>query len=192
MSPATLSPHAPPMLRLSCDRYHAMIAQGLLTREDRVELIDGFLITKMSIGPAHSHVRSKLEKLLDRMFGDHAWVRGQEPITINEYSEPEPDISVVIPPGEKYAVRHPIPEEVIFAVEVADTSLKYDRETKIPLYAACGIAEAWLVDLTSRTVTVFSQPVGATYASQRTFGAADLVPVPGLDGASISVVELGL
>lgn len=187
-----LPPDSPPLMRLTCERYHSMIRAGQLTENDSIELINGYLVTKMSIGPNHSSVRTRLERLLNRRFGDTWLIRGQEPITIHEYSEPEPDIVVAKFRDDFYAERHPHPEDILLIIEVADTSLSFDRSAKVPLYASCGIAETWLVDLTQREVTAYRRPAGASYAEAQVYRAGDVLPLPGASGESIAVTELGL
>jgi Uma2 family endonuclease len=187
----SLPPHSPPLMRISCDRYHEMIASGGLREDDRIELINGYLVTKMSIGSRHSSVLSKLERLLHRMIREDLIVRGQNPVTIHEYSEPEPDVVVAKFRDDFYADRHPFPEDILLVVEVADTSLAFDREAKIPLYASCGIPEAWLVDLIHHEIHVFRRPDGASYQDTLVARAGDLLPVPGCT-ETLAVAELGL
>lgn len=187
----SLPPHSPPLMRISCDRYHEMIASGGLREDDRIELIEGYLVTKRSIGSRHSSVLSKLERFLHRIIRDDLIVRGQNPVTIHEYSEPEPDVVVAKFREDFYADRHPYPEDILLVIEVADTSLAFDREAKIPLYASCGIPESWLVDLIHHEIHVFRRPDGAKYQETLVFRSGDLLPVPGSTEA-LAVAELGL
>ncbi|MFZ4596944.1 MAG: Uma2 family endonuclease [Verrucomicrobiaceae bacterium] len=186
-----LPPESPPLMRLTCDRYHAMIQHGFLTEDDPVELINGYLVTKMSIGPNHGGTVNRLNRLLSKRLGDDVIIAVQNPITIHEYSEPEPDIVVAKHRDDFYANRHPQPEDILLVIEVADTSLAYDRSAKIPLYAACGIVESWLVDLAQHEVTVYRQPAGAAYAQSQVYRAGDLLPLPG-GQSTLAVDELGL
>lgn len=167
-----------------------MIRAGQLTENDGVELINGLLFTKMSIGPSHSSVRTRLERVLGKRYGDDWLIRGQDPITIHEYSEPEPDIVVAKFRSDFYAERHPYPADVLLVIEVADTSLTFDRNAKIPLYASCGIQEAWLVDLVQREVTVFRQPEGVVYREQHVYRSGDVIPLPAREDG-VGVAELG-
>jgi hypothetical protein len=187
----SLPPHSPPLMRISCDRYHEMIASGGLREDDRIELIEGYLVTKMSIGSLHSGMVNRLNRLLGRLFGDSAIVTIQNPVTIHEYSEPEPDVVVAKFREDFYADRHPYPEDILLVIEVADTSLAFDREAKIPLYASCGIPESWLVDLIHHEIHVFRRPDGAKYQETLVFRSGDLLPVPG-STETLAVVELGL
>jgi len=187
----SLPPHSPPLMRISCDRYHEMIASGGLREDDRIELINGYLVTKMSIGSLHSGMVNRLNRLLGRLFGDSAIVTIQNPVTIHEYSEPEPDVVVAKFREDFYADRHPYPEDILLVIEVADTSLAFDREAKIPLYASCGIPESWLVDLIHHEIHVFRRPDGAAYQETLVFRSGDLLPVPG-STETLAVAELGL
>ena len=187
----SLPPHSPPLMRISCDRYHEMIASGGLREDDRIELINGYLVTKMSIGSLHSGMVNRLNRLLGRLFGDAAIVTIQNPVTIHEYSEPEPDVVVAKFREDFYADRHPYPEDILLVIEVADTSLAFDREAKIPLYASCGIPESWLVDLIHHEIHVFRRPDGAAYQETLVFRSGDLLPVPG-STETLAVAELGL
>jgi hypothetical protein len=187
----SLPPHSPPLMRISCDRYHEMIASGGLREDDRIELIEGYLVTKMSIGSLHSGMVNRLNRLLGRLLGDSAIVTIQNPVTIHEYSEPEPDVVVAKFREDFYADRHPYPEDILLVIEVADTSLAFDREAKIPLYASCGIPESWLVDLIHHEIHVFRRPDGAKYQETLVFRSGDLLPVPG-STQTLAVAELGL
>lgn len=191
MLAAKLMPEAPPLMRISCDLYHTMIASGLLTPEHRVELIDGYLVTKKSIAPNHGATVNRLNWLLSRRLGDEVIVTVQNPITIHDYSEPEPDIVVAKFRDDFYAKQHPYPEDVLLVIEVADSSLAYDRDAKIPLYAAAGIPEVWLVDLAQSQVHVFRRPEGAVFTEQRSHKVGDTLRVPGVADVPISVSELG-
>lgn len=186
-----LPPYSPPLMRMNCDRYHAMIKHGFLTEDDPVELINGYVVTKMSIGPNQGGTVNRLNRLLSKRLGDDVIIAVQNPITIHEFSEPEPDIVVARHRDDFYADRHPQPQDILLVIEVADTSLAYDRSAKIPLYAACGIVESWLVDLAQREVTVYRQPAGAAYAQSQVYRTGDLLPLPGGQG-TLAVDELGL
>jgi len=190
MTLATLPPTAPPLVRITCDQYHSMIRSGVLREDDRVELIHGFLVTKMSIGSQHSGTVNRLQYLLNRSLGGNVILSVQNPITIHDYSEPEPDIVVAKFREDFYADTHPEPQDVLLAIEVADTSLAYDRDAKIPLYASCGIPSAWLVDLNSKSITVFDQPDGAAYTRSTVYSTGMSIPLPGTE-AELSLADLG-
>jgi len=192
MTLASPIPQSPPLMRISCDRYHEMIASGSLREDDHVELVHGYLVTKMSIGANHSGMVNRLNRLLSRLLGDSFIVTVQNPVTIHEYSEPEPDVVVARYRDDFYADRHPHPEDILLVIEVADTSLAFDRDAKIPLYASCGIPEAWLVDLNAGEVTRYSQPDGANFTAQQVCRKGDALPIPGGSGQVLAVADLGL
>lgn len=181
-----------PLARITCAKYHAMIESGALTEQDRLELINGHLVQKMPIGPNHAGVVKALNFLLSRQIGDRAIVAVQDPVTLGEYSQPEPDVVIVRFRSDFYRSSHPGPEDVLLVVEVADSSFHYDLNTKIPLYAAAGIPEAWLVDLTARSVSVFSRPKGESYGRCGVYTAGGEIKVAAFPDVSVAVADLGL
>lgn len=180
-----------PLARISCEKYHALIRSGAFTEDDRLELLNGYLIQKMSIGPNHAGAVKALNFLLSRRLGDRAIVAVQDPVTINEYSEPEPDIVVARFREDFYREKHPTPADILLVVEVADSSLSYDLNAKIPLYAAADIPEAWLVNLATRQITVFTRPDGAAYTQSRLCKSGDNLTMPGFADVIVKVDELG-
>jgi len=164
--------------RFTVDEYYRMAETGILAPDDRVELLDGEIVEMSPIGPRHAATVTRLEHLFHRLVGDHAIVRGQNPVRLDGYSEPEPDIALLMPRPDFYAADHPTPRDVLLIVEVADTSLRYDRHTKLPGYARAGIPEVWLVDLTADRVERYREPSGDTYADQQILGPeATLTPL---------------
>src|SRR6202142_4152630 len=132
-------------------------------RGERVELVRGTVVRKSPIGPSHASVVDRLVELLVPPLVGRARVRVQQPFAASDESEPEPDIAVV--PSGSYSERHP--DRAMLIIEVAESSLEYDRETKGPLYAACGVAEYWIVDVGDRVIDVCTEPSGGRYASVR-------------------------
>jgi len=145
------------------EEYHRMAEAGVLGPDDRVELVDGEIVEMSPIGSPHAACVDRLNVLLQRLVDARGIVRVQGPIRLDAHSEPQPDLSILKHRADFYASAHPAPGDVMLVVEVADTSLRYDRDVKIPLYARAGIAESWLVDLTSGTVDVFTQPAAHGY-----------------------------
>ncbi len=181
-----------PLARITTEQFHAMIQAGIYTEDDKIELIDGLLFKKMSIGSPYAALVNSLNFALVRRLGGRAIVAVQNPVAINEYSEPEPDISLLKLRPDFYRAAHPGPDDVLLVVEVADTSLVSDLNAKMPLYAAAGVPEAWLVNLNESTITVFTGPDGAAYQEAKLFKGDDAVPVPGFSDAVIPLKELGL
>jgi Uma2 family endonuclease len=148
-----------PVCRLSVSQYHEMIAAGILTHDDRVELLEGWLVPKMVKNPPHSTARHLTTKALERILPSGWHVRSQEPITLSD-SEPEPDVAIVRGDPEQYDRSHPGPEAVALVVEVADASLGRDRSIKNRVYARAGIPVYWIVNLQERRIEVYTDPSG--------------------------------
>ena len=157
--------------RFTVEEYHRLGEAGIFSEDDRVELIEGEIIDMAPIGTKHAECVSRLTRLFVR--GVEARVRVQDPILLGSGNEPQPDIAIVR--NRSYATAHPGPEDVLLLIEVADTSLAYDRSTKIPLYARHGIPEVWLVDLAGRAVEVFRQPSAEGYLNMSRHGPGDQI-----------------
>jgi Uma2 family endonuclease len=134
---------------------------GILHEDDRVELIEGELVETSAIGTRHFSCVNRLTRLLVMNVGDEAIVSVQNPVRLNEYTEPQPDLTVIRP--RDYRESLPIPEDVLLLIEVSDTTLAYERGVKLPLYARSGIKEVWIVDLPGETVTRFTGPSPGGY-----------------------------
>ncbi|MCL6500075.1 MAG: Uma2 family endonuclease [Firmicutes bacterium] len=148
---------------------------GILREDERLELIGGEIIEMAAIGSRHAACVGFFLDWLVRHLPMTAAVRVQDPIRLPPGSEPEPDIAVVRRRADFYATAHPGPDDVLLLIEVADTSLTYDRDVKMPLYAAAGIPELWLVDLTQDRVEVFRDPVDGHYRSVKVLARGDIL-----------------
>jgi Uma2 family endonuclease len=146
------------------EEYHRMAEAGILHEDDRVELIEGKLIQMAAIGSRHAACVKRLIKLLVREVGDSGVVGAQDPVVLPDSSEPEPDVAVLRPRDDFYAAGHPVPEDVLLLIEVSETSLEYDREVKLPLYARSGVPEVWVVNLSGEEILRYSLPEGEAYA----------------------------
>ncbi len=158
--------------RLTVNDYYRMAETGILTADDKVELIDGELIDMTPIGSRHAALVDRLNHLLLPALSRFAIVRVQQPVRLSDVSEPEPDIAVVLIRADFYESAHPKPDDIYLLIEVADSSLPYDRDLKLPLYARHGVREVWLVDIESKTLRMFRSPTRDGYA--RDFLAPDL------------------
>lgn len=147
-----------PVWRLSVDAYHRMIDAGIFGEDDRVELIEGELRAMPPIKAAHAGKNKRLNRLFSRLAADRAVVAVQDPLTLPPHSEPEPDLMLLRQRDDFYEAANPTAADVLLLVEIADTSLCYGRNTKIPLYAAHGITEVWLVDIPHRRVEIYRDP----------------------------------
>jgi Uma2 family endonuclease len=132
-----------------------------------VELLRGEVYQMSPIGPKHFYAVMRMDHRLREALGPKAVVAVQSPLRLFEDSEPEPDLLVLRPPLERYQDRLPTWEDVLLLVEVADTSLEFDREAKLPLYAEAGIPEVWLVNLKENLLEVYRDPRGGRYREIR-------------------------
>ena len=145
------------------DEYYRMAEVGLLSPDDRVELIEGEIVEMSPIGSTHGGTVKRSSTFLRRELGDAVIVSVQDPIHLNDFSEPQPDIALLRPREDFYTKSHPTSSEVLIVIEVADTSVNYDRNVKLPLYARAGIPEAWLMVLPKDVIEVHSQPENGKY-----------------------------
>jgi Uma2 family endonuclease len=150
--------------RFTLDEYHRMGEAGILAEDSRVELIAGEIVVREPIGAHHASTVDRLTRLWTMRLGNRAIVRVQGPVQFSqEDSELQPDVTLLRPRPDFYAAAHPLADDVLLLIEVADTSLLLDRRVKIPLYARAGIREVWLVDLTADRVEVYQAPQDNRY-----------------------------
>jgi Uma2 family endonuclease len=148
---------------LTVDDYYRMAEVGILAPDARVELIEGEIIDMASPGSLHAATVHRLNRTLVRAAGDVAIVLVQNPVRLSMYSEPQPDLALLRPRDDFYGAHHPQPADVLLVVEIADSSLRFDRDTKMRLYAQYGIPEAWLVDLRGRRLVRHRAPQQGQY-----------------------------
>ena len=153
----------PTRRRFTIHDYHRMADAGVLTPDDRVELLDGEIVEMSPIGSRHAGIVDRLNMLLVRRLGHHVIVRVQNPIVLDDYSEPQPDLTLLRARPDYYVGAHPRPTDVLLAIEVMDASASYDRTLKLPLYARKHVRELWLVDLPAAAVDVYRRPASAGY-----------------------------
>jgi Uma2 family endonuclease len=161
--------------RFTTAEYHAMAEAGVLAEDERVELITGEIVRMMPIGAQHAGCVRGLNRKLSRGLGDRALIAVQDPIVLDDASEPQPDIAVLRFREDNYRSLHPKPADVLLIIEVADTSADYDRNVKLPLYAQAGIPEAWLVRLREACIEVHRNPAPTGYQEMRTLHVGDSV-----------------
>jgi len=147
--------------RWTVSDFRQMIQTGVLSADDRVELIEGELIDRPPIGPLHAGVSEILGKMLRSALARTVSIRSQKPLCLGNNSELEPDIFIAERDRDFYRRAHPTPAQVHLVIEVADMSLTKDREVKLPLYAAHGVPEAWLVNLAEARLEIYRQPLPA-------------------------------
>lgn len=147
----------------SVEEYELLADAGILHEDDRLELIEGRIIDMSPIGSTHASCVKRLLNTFVNLFQDRTIVSVQDPVRLDAHSEPQPDLMLLQPRDDFYAERHPGPEDVLLLLEVADTSLNYDRQVKIPLYARHAIQEVWLLNLRDQTVGVYRAPTPDGY-----------------------------
>jgi hypothetical protein len=149
--------------RFSVAKYHQLIAAGIFGEDDRVELIGGDLVMMSPIGSKHAATVKRMNRILNRLFQDRALIGVQDPLQLDDLSEPQPDLTILAPRGDDYATSHPTADETLLIIEVSDSTAGYDRDVKVRAYARAGIAETWLVDLSSDWIEVYREPSPAGY-----------------------------
>lgn len=172
------------------DEYHKLGAAGIIGPDERVELLDGEILVKPVIGSRHGGCVKRSNRILTTALGDRAVVGVQDPVVLDDLSEPEPDLSIARPRADFYADDHPTPDELYLVVEVADSTALSDRNRKIPRYAAAGIREAWLVDLETGTLEVYRGPSPDGYTSRNDLVAGDTVSPEAFPDVRIAVADL--
>ena len=152
-----------PRHRFTVDEYLAMGGAGILDEDSRVELIDGDVIDMAPIGELHAGEVRYLDRLFQRLLMDRAIVSAQNPIQLSTFDHPQPDIVLLRFRPDLYRRGPVLPTDVLLLIEVADSTLRHDREAKLPRYAAAGIPEVWIVDLNGLRVEVYRRPVDSQY-----------------------------
>ena len=181
--------------RLSIEQYHAIIQAGILTDDDSVELLEGWLVFKMPKNPPHRATPRLVRTALENILPAGWYVDSQEPITLSN-SEPEPDIVVVRGDTRQYLDRHPGADDIALIIEVSDTTLQRDLTVKKRIYARAGISIYWIVNLVEEQVEVYSQPLVEVeqpdYSQRLDFGRSAVIPiiVEGIEIGAIAVDAL--
>lgn len=176
--------------RLTVADYHRMAEAGILGEDDRVEFIEGEIIDMAPIGSEHASCVARLNRLFGTCVGERAIVAVQNPVRLDELNEPQPDIALLRYRDDFYRSAHPSSKDVLLIVEVADTSLRYDREIKLPLYAKHGIPEVWIVDLENHRLEIYRQPAADTYRERICPSATDTVAPAGLPECTVALSGL--
>ncbi|NEQ20338.1 MAG: Uma2 family endonuclease [Microcoleus sp. SIO2G3] len=176
--------------KFTVEQYHKMAQSGILTEDDRVELIRGEIIEMSPIGRRHAACVRRLDALLSEKLRRRAIVDTQNPVELDDTSEPQPDVVLLQPRPDFYESEHPQPEDIFLIVEVADTTAKFDREVKIPLYAKDNIVEVWLVDINKQCIEVYRQPSPTGYQNVQTFQRSQTLSIQAFPDIEIMVDEV--
>lgn len=180
--PAVLQRH-----RLTVDEYHRMGDAGLLAPDARVELIEGEIIDMAPMKSRHATVVNQLVEVLVKAINGRAIVTCQTPLRLSDHSEPEPDLMLLKPREDRYRDATPTPADLMLVIEVSETTLPYDRNIKLPLYARHGVPELWIVDLVNNLVRFYRRPAGENYADITATETPGDTPVAALPGLTIDL-----
>ena len=193
---ATTLPHpsladiGPRRVRLTVRDFYKMGEAGLLDDEHRYELLDGDLIMMPPIGIPHAGGHDWLNQQLVKRLGDRYWLRAQNPVRLDDYSEPLPDFAVLKLRADGYRKAHPKPGDTLLVIELAASSLGYDLGRKQRAYAKAGIPEYWVIDLAGRQVHVFRKPTRAGYGDARVLDDREDFSSSSVKGLHFTVAEL--
>lgn len=181
--------------RWSRAEYENMVRAGILNEDEKVELIEGEIIEKMPKNRPHSNASYRSRKALERVFGDGFMVEQESPLALLDFSEPEPDLSVIRGSPDDYAQEHP--RTALLLVEISESSLHFDRNEKASLYAKAGISDYWMLNLVDRQLEVYRKPVmmpeaafGYGYSQVTIFRAGDFINPLAKPDARIAVADL--
>jgi len=180
----------PERTRISADRYQKMVATGVLTKYDRVELIEGDILNMPPIGSSHSAIVARLTKLFVLSAGDAAVVSPGGSIRLDDYSVPQPDLMLLKPREDFYSGQIPMPPDVLLLVEVSESSLAFDQGAKRALYGRHGVEEYWVVDIPGKRVHVYREPTADGYAAAFAGSLSDTVSPRGLPAVQLTIGTL--
>ena len=173
--------------QITVEEYDQMIESGVFDENDRVELLNGAIVEKMSKGTKHATLNDIIATRFVIQLGEKVCVRNQNPIWLDEFSEPEPDIVLAKPPFERYLDGHPTPDEIFLIVEVSDSTLNYDRNTKGEAYARAGISQYLVLNVQEKTLEDYREPGADGYGSKQTYRAGQTFNLVAFPDISLNV-----
>ncbi|MGD1702925.1 Uma2 family endonuclease [Dapis sp. BLCC M229] len=172
------------------EQYYKMLEAGVFNENERVELIRGEIINMSPMGYHHAGRLNRLNELFFLRLAQTVTIGIQVPVRLNNTSEPQPDVSLLQRRPDFYETQLPQPENVFLLIEVSDTTIKYDREVKVPLYAENNIVEVWLVNLTEKCLEVYRQPTANGYQTVQTFQKGESLTIQALPNVTFTVDEI--
>lgn len=176
--------------RFTVKQYHQMVEAGVLKEDERVELIRGEIVEMSPIGRRHAAGVNRLNALFNQRLAEVVIVGVQNPVELDDNSEPQPDFALLRRRADFYEAGHPQPKDILLLVEVADTTVEADREVKIPLYADSGVSEVWLVDVNAQSLEVYRQPSENGYRVIQKYYRGQTVVVQAFPAVSFTVDEV--
>jgi Uma2 family endonuclease len=176
--------------RFSVEEFNKLGEAGIFDEDDRVELLDGEIIVMSPIGSQHAGTVMRMISVFAARLAERALINPQNPAVLDEFSEPQPDITLLTPKADYYTSAHPRPEDILLLVEVSDTTLGYDRGRKLRKYAEREVREVWIVDLTTQAIEQFRAPAGSTYSSSARFIRDQKITMEAFPDVPFTVEEL--
>ena len=173
--------------RFNVHEYHRMAAAGILTEDDPVELIEGEIVEMPPMGSSHAAYIVRLNRHLVPQVGNQVDVRVQLPVRLSQHSEPEPDIALVQRQADSYATAHAGPDDILLVIEVAETTIRFDRSVKAAVYARAGIPEYWLFDVRRQQVQVSREPAEGRYRTVQVFRRGERLRLPSVPAVDLPV-----
>ena len=174
----------------TAEQFFQMIATGILTKYDHVELLEGEILEMTPIGRSHAACTATLTRIFILGIDGRGIVWSPGTIHLSDRSAPQPDLAVLRPNPRKYRDAYPVPEDVLLLVETSDSSLRRDRELKLPMYARAGIQEYWIVDVQDEVVDGYTSPANLNYASAQTFRRGEFISPAAFPDLAIAVDDI--
>ena len=175
---------------ISVEEYDRMIEHGILTTEDKVELLNGVIIRKMPKGTKHVYFNEVMAEFFRRKLGENVDVRSQNPIVLDDFSEPEPDIVLAKPPRERYFEKHPTAQDILLIVEISDSTLGRDRFVKGLAYAKAGIQQYIVFNVQDQTIEDYRQPSADGYGAKQTYRSGEAFNLVAFPEIEIEIRDL--
>ena len=176
--------------RFTVEEYYALAEAGILSPDERVELLAGEIIEMAPIGSKHAYCVTRFSEEFFTQLGRYIMVRVQNPVRLTDGNEPEPDIVIAYRKDDGYVSAHPGPEDIALLIEVADSTIGFDRRHKLPMYAMHGIPEVWLGDINARSIEIHDEPMAGGYARVRLYGPDETLSPAAFPEALIAVADV--
>jgi Uma2 family endonuclease len=176
--------------RFNVNEYYRMAETGVLRPDARVELLDGSVIDISPISPLHGGLTKRLNRIFTTLSKNRWVVAVQDPVRLNDHSEPQPDLMLLKPAPDDYTTRHSGPADVFLLIEIADSSLELDRKEKLPVYGRAGISEVWILNLLAKTIEVYREPHFTGYGTKQVLHFGDKASPQAFPDVVLEVVEL--
>jgi Uma2 family endonuclease len=176
--------------RFSVTEYYRMAETGVLRPDARVELLNGEIIDMSPIGPSHAGMVKRFIRIFSKLARDRWTIAAQDPLRLDDQSEPEPDFMLLKLADDDYTNHHPVPADVFLLVEVSDSTIEYDREEKLPAYGRAGVGEVWIVNLNEALFEIYREPHFTGYARKTVLRAGEQAAPLAFPDVLVDVAEM--